>query len=68
MKEANEKVILYEGPQGLHKLVYEKRTNGICMPFTVTIRRYSRLALVTWNNSLDTNNPNESNESVRSLV
>lgn len=35
------------GPHELHHLVIKKRKNGICLPFKVSIKKFSRLAYVS---------------------
>lgn len=36
------------GPRGLQTLIREKMKNGVMLPFKVSIRKHSRLALVGW--------------------
>lgn len=38
------------GPRGLQNLIEDRRKNGLIMPFKVSIRKNSRLALVGWEN------------------
>lgn len=48
MIDAEERLIDYEGPRGLQHLVTERRQDGVPMPFRISIRHNSRLALVEW--------------------
>ena len=40
-------IIIIIGPHELQHLVIEKRKHGICLPFKVSIKRFSRLAYVS---------------------
>jgi hypothetical protein len=54
LQEAQNRLTDCVGPRGIQKLVSERRRNGLQLPFRVTLRRHSRLALVTsWDEDLD---------------
>lgn len=54
LQEAQNRLTDCVGPRGIQKLVEEKRKNGILLPFRITLRRHSRLALVTaWEDDFD---------------
>lgn len=36
------------GPRGLQTLIKDRMKHGVCMPFKISIRKHSRLALVGW--------------------
>ena len=53
MYKAEEKLTDCVGPRGIQKLVEDRRRNGLMLPFRVSIKRHSRLALVTaWEEDL----------------
>lgn len=47
---AQQKLTNCIGPLGLQNLIKKRRRHGVLMPFRVSIKRNSRLALVTWEN------------------
>lgn len=52
--EAQERLTNRVGPRGIQTLVETRRREGLMLPFRVTIKRHSRLALVTyWDEDLD---------------
>jgi hypothetical protein len=52
--EAQERLTNCVGPRGIQTLVETRRREGLMLPFRVTIKRHSRLALVTyWDEDMD---------------
>ena len=48
LEEAKERLNDTVGPRGLQTLIHDRIKHGVMLPFKVSIRKHSRLALVGW--------------------
>lgn len=63
LEEVTKRVNEIAGPRGLKQYIQEKRKTGILMPFTVSIRKGSRVALTTYpDNYIDPFEPKKKSE------
>ena len=53
-----EENIKYRGPRKLEKIIHDKRTNGVLLPFTVDVYRGRASILTKWDNSSENNGEN----------